>query len=239
VGGAMPDLWNTIQSVYNYRFVLQYQEQFLLGLYHTLVAAGLSLILSFVLGFGVALMRISGRKPLVYAATSYIQIIRSTPLLLQIYIVYFGLPGLFPSLAKMPEIVLGTIALTIHTGAYMAEIIRSGLLSVPRGQREGAIAIGMTTWQQYRYVLLPQGIVNIIPSLLGQTAILIKDTSLLSLITVFDLVSAGMLLNSDLVRPTEGFLTVAAIFFAIYLLMVFFSRFVESRLAGRGWRTFA
>lgn len=235
----MSEFWSAVQSVFNYRFVLQYQDQFLLGIYNTIIAAGLSLILSLTFGFVVALMRISGRKPLVYAATSYIQIIRSTPLLLQIYIVYFGLPSLVPVIGRMPEIVLGTIALTLHTTAYMSEIIRSGILSVPRGQREGAIAVGMTTLQQYRYIILPQGIVNVIPALLGQTAILIKDTSLLSLITVFDIVSAGMLLNSDLVRPNEGFLTVAAIFFLFYLVMVFVSRFVEARLAGRGWRTAA
>ena len=235
----MSDFWSAIQSTYNYRFVLQYQDQFLQGIVNTVIAAGFSLVLSFALGFAVALMKISGRRPLVYFSSSYIQIIRSTPLLLQIYIIYFGLPSLFPIMGRMPEIILGTIALTIHTAAYMAEIIRSGLLSVPRGQREGAIAVGMTTWQQYRYVILPQGIVNTIPALLGQTAILIKDTSLLSLITVFDIVSAGMLLNSDLVRPNEGFLTVAAIFLVFYLLVVFLSGLIERRLAGRGWRTAA
>ncbi len=232
----MQDFWSALQSAYNIRFVLQYREQFLLGLQNSLEAAGASLVLSFALGFAVALMRISGRRPLAWAAASYIQVIRSTPLLLQIYIVYFGLPNLFPVMGKVPEITLGIIALTVHTTAYMAEIIRSGLLSVPRGQREGAIAVGMTNWQQYRYVVLPQAMVNIIPSLLGQTAILIKDTSLLSLITVFDLVSAGMLLNSDMIRPNEGFLTVAAIFLLIYLAMVVVSGAVERRLAGRGWR---
>ncbi len=235
----MPDFWNSIQTVFNYRFVLQYQDEFLLGITNTLIAAGLSLVASVIIGFAIALMKISGRKPLSYLASSYIQIIRSTPLLLQIYIIYFGLPNVFPTLGRAPEILLGTIALTVHQAAYMAEIIRSGLQSVPRGQREGAIAVGMTAWQQYRYVILPQGIVNTIPALLGQSAILIKDTSLLSLITVFDIVSAGMLLNSDLVRPNEGFLTVAAIFFGFYCVMVCFSRFVESRLAGRGWRTAA
>ncbi|SDN40941.1 amino acid ABC transporter permease [Ensifer sp. YR511] len=233
----MPDAWNSIQSVFNFRFILQYQDQFVLGIANTIIAAGISLLASFALGFVIALMKISSRRSLVYTANSYIQVIRSTPLLLQIYIVYFGLPAAFPILGGVPEIALGTIALTVHTAAYMAEIIRSGILSVPRGQREGAIAVGMTTWQQYRYVILPQGIVNTIPALLGQTAILIKDTSLLSLITVFDIVSAGMLLNSDLVRPNEGFLSVAFIFFVFYLAMVGISKVVERRLAGRGWRT--
>jgi len=233
----MADFWSKIQSIYNIRFVLQYHEQFLLGLYHTLVAAGTVLILSLIVGFALALMRISGNRLLTFVASSYIQIIRSTPLLLQIYIVYFGLPALLPFFARLPELVLGIMALTIHSCAYMSEIIRSGLLSIAEGQRRAAMAMGMTRWQQYRYVLLPQAIINIIPALIGQTAILIKDTSLLSLITVFDLVSAGMLLNSDLIRPTEGFMTIAAIFLALYLIMVFLSGWVNRLLAGRGWRT--
>jgi len=232
----MPDIWDKIQSIYNIRFVLQYQEQFLLGLYHTLIAAGLALILSLIIGFMLALMSISGNRLLTLAASSYIQIIRSTPLLLQIYIIYFGLPYLLPFFARLPEIVLGIMALTLHTCAYMSEIIRSGLLSVPQGQRLGAMAMGMTSWQQYAYVIIPQAVINIIPALMGQTAILIKDTSLLSLITVFDLVSAGMLLNSDLIRPTEGFMTIAAIFLSIYLMMVFLSNRVNHFLTGRGWR---
>ena len=232
----MEDFLYAVQSVYNFRIVGQYMDEFARGIGNTVTAAAISLVLSLVLGFVLALMRISGRRLLSYPAAAYIQVIRSTPLLLQIYIVYFGLPAIFPSMGRFPEIVLGIIALTLHTGTYMAEIIRSGLLSVPIGQREGAVAVGMTTFQQYRYVILPQGIVNIIPPLLGQTAILIKDTSLLSLITVFDLVSAGMLLNSDRVRPNEGFLTIAAIYFLIYLLVLYLSRVVEDRLAGRGWR---
>jgi polar amino acid transport system permease protein len=236
MGGVVEDFVSAIQSAYNIRIVGQYVDEFARGVGHTVTAAAFSLVFSLVLGLALALMRISGRRFLSYLAAAYVQIIRSTPLLLQIYIVYFGLPAIFPSMGRLPEIVLGIIALTMHTGAYMAEIIRSGLLSVPNGQREGAIAVGMTTFQQYRYVILPQGIVNIIPALLGQTAILIKDTSLLSLITVFDLVSAGMLLNSDRVRPNEAFLTIAAIYFVIYLLVLFLSRLVEDRLAGRGWR---
>lgn len=232
----MEDFVSAIQSIYNFRIVGQYLDEFARGIGNTVSAAAFSLVFSLFFGLVLALMRISGRRFLSYPASVYIQVIRSTPLLLQIYIVYFGLPAIFPSMGRLPEVILGVIALTLHTGAYMGEIIRSGLLSVPIGQREGAVAVGMSTFQQYRYVILPQGIVNIIPTLLGQTAILIKDTSLLSLITVFDLVSAGMRLNSDRVRPNEAFLTIAAIYFAIYLLVLFFSRMVEERLAGRGWR---
>lgn len=221
-----------IVPFYNYRMVLQYADEFSRGLANTLWAASASLILSIVFGFVLALVRMSGRRWLTLPAAAYTHSIRATPLLLQIYIVYFGLPLLIPATARWSELVLGIIALTVHTTPYMAEIIRSGIVSVPRGQREGAIAVGMTVPQQYRYVVLPQAFVKTLPSMLGQAAILVKDTSLLSLITVFDLVSAGMLLNSERIRPNEGFLSVAVIYLAIYFIMLMLARMAETYLGG-------
>lgn len=222
-----------IASIYNYRIVAQYAHEFMRGGANTISAAAASLLLSIAFGFLVALMRLSGGRVLASAMWTYTQVIRSTPLLIQIYIVYFGLPLLIPSTGRWPEIVLGIIALTIHTTPYMAEIIRSGIVSVPQGQREGAIALGLTPAQQYRLVILPQAFAKILPPLLGQAAILVKDTSLLSLITVFDILSAGMLLNSERIRPNEGFLSVAVIYFLIYLILLALSRMAQRRLSGR------
>lgn len=222
-----------IVSIYNYRIVAQYVDEFMRGGANTIMAAAASLALSIVLGFLVALTRLSGSRILTAAMWNYTQIIRSTPLLIQIYIVYFGLPLLIPPAGKWPEIVLGIIALTIHTTPYMAEIIRSGIVSVPRGQREGAIALGLSPAQQYRLVILPQAFAKTLPPLLGQAAILVKDTtSLLSLITVFDILSAGMLLNSERIKPNEGFLSVAITYLLIYLVLLVLSRAAQRRLAG-------
>src|SRR3546814_7045552 len=93
----------------------------------------------------------------------------------------------------------------------MSEIVRVGIQSVPRGQIEGAKAVGMDFRQRLRYVVLPQAFANTLPPLLGQTAVLIKDTSLLSLIAVFELVAAGVLMNSERIVPNESFLTIAEI----------------------------
>ncbi|MBN9451554.1 MAG: amino acid ABC transporter permease [Bosea sp.] len=221
-----------IVSIYNYRIVAQYVDEFMRGGANTIMAAAASLALSIALGFLVALTRLYGSRILTAAMWNYTQIIRSTPLLIQIYIVYFGLPLLIPPAGKWPEIVLGIIALTIHTTPYMAEIIRSGIVSVPRGQREGAIALGLSPAQQYRLVILPQAFAKTLPPLLGQAAILVKDTSLLSLITVFDILSAGMLLNSERIKPNEGFLSVAIIYLLIYLVLLVLSRAAQRRLAG-------
>ncbi|EKF18304.1 amino acid ABC transporter permease [Nitratireductor pacificus] len=224
-----------IVGVYNFRIVALYADEFARGITNTLLAAGASLALSLILGTLLAALRLSSNRLLSALAEIYIQVIRSTPLLLQIYIVYFALPLLVPATARWPELWIGILALTLHTAPYMAEIIRSGIQSVARGQIEGALAVGMTFRQRAQHIVLPQAFANIMPALLGQTAILVKDTSLLSLITVFDLVAAGMLLNSERIKPNEGFLSVAVIYFAIYLLLLLASRFVERKLAGPAW----
>ncbi|MFV0332679.1 MAG: amino acid ABC transporter permease [Tropicimonas sp.] len=221
-----------LASIYNFRIVAQYADEFARGIANALLAAGASLVLSLVFGFLLALMRLSGRRVMTVPAAIYLQSIRATPLLLQIYIVYFGLPLLIPASARWPELVLGIVALSVHTTPYMSEIIRAGILAVPRGQREAAIAVGMTPAQQYRHVILPLAVARMVAPLLGQVAILVKDTSLLSLITVFDIVSAGMLLNSERILPNEGFMTVAAIYLLIYVVLLGLSRLVERRLGG-------
>lgn len=220
---------------YNFRIVLQYADQLAVGLSNTLLAAGVSLVLSLLLGTLLAFARRSDHALLWRPADAYIQFIRATPLLVQIYLVYFGLPSLLPFTGRWPELWLGIMALTIHTTPYMAEIIRSGINAVPRGQIEGAMAVAMSPRQRMQYVILPQAFTNTLPAMLGQTAILIKDTSLLSAIAVFDLLNAGLLLNSERVRPKEGFLTVAAIYLAIYAVLVIVSRRIELRLGGAAW----
>lgn len=155
--------------------------------------------------------------------------------LVQIYLVYYAVPMLVPGAKGWSEMLLGILAMTLHHAAYMSEIIRVGIESVPRGQIEGAKACGMNYHQRLRYVVLPQAFANTLPPLLGQAAVLIKDTSLLSLITVFELVAAGVQMNSDRIVPTESFLTIAAGYLLIYAVMLMLSRGVSLWLAGPAW----
>ncbi|WP_235489430.1 amino acid ABC transporter permease [Achromobacter sp. DMS1] len=177
----------------------------------------------------------SERAPVWRPVAGYVQFVRATPLLVQIYLVYYAVPALVPGAKAWSEMALGIIALTLHHAAYMSEIIRVGIQSVPRGQIEGAKACGMDYRQRLRYVVLPQAFANILPPLLGQTAVLIKDTSLLSLITVFELVAAGVQMNSDRIVPNEAFLTIAAGYLMIYCVMLLLSRGVSLWLAGPAW----
>jgi polar amino acid transport system permease protein len=220
---------------YNYRIVAQYLGRFGEGLSNTLTAAGVSLVLSLLLGTLVALALLSKRMGLRKPVEGYVAFIRATPLLVQIYLVYYGLPALLPFAKSWNDMYFGIAALTLNSAPYMGEIIRAGIESVPRGQIEGAKAVGMTYGQRMRYVVLPQAFANTLPPLIGQTAVLIKDTSLLSIITVFEFTSAGILLNSERVRPNESFLTIALGYLLIYLLILLLSRGVKQWLAGPAW----
>ena len=220
---------------YNWRIVAQYADEFASGLGNTLIAAGVSLVLSVLVGVPIALAHMSPRGIIWRPVAGYVQFIRSTPLLVQIYLVYYAAPVLIPGAKGWSEMLLGIMAMTLHHAAYMSEIIRVGIESVPRGQIEGAKACGMNYQQRLRYVVLPQAFANTLPPLLGQTAVLIKDTSLLSLITVFELVAAGVQMNSDRIVPNESFLTIAAGYLLIYCVMLLLSKAVSRWLAGPAW----
>jgi polar amino acid transport system permease protein len=226
---------NWILDFYNYRIVEQYLGRFAEGLENTLIAAAVSLVAAILLGTVLAFGRMSSRAILWRPVAGYVEFIRATPLLVQIYLIYYGLPFLIPATRRWSELVLGIIALSLHNAAYMSEIVRAGVASVPRGQIEGGKAVGMSYLQRLRYIVLPQAFANTLPPLLGQTAVLIKDTSLLSIIAVFDFLAAGLLLNSERVRPNESFLTIAVGYLAIYAVMLGLSWMVKRWLAGPAW----
>jgi polar amino acid transport system permease protein len=220
---------------YNYRIVAQYLDRFAAGLSNTLTAAGISLVLSIAFGTFVALALLSRRTILHRPAAGYVAFIRATPLLVQIYLVYYGLPALLPVAKSWNDMYFGIAALVLNSAPYMGEIIRAGIESVPRGQIEGAKAVGMNYAQRMRHIVLPQAFANTLPPLLGQTAVLIKDTSLLSIITVLEFTSAGILLNSERVKPNESFLTIAIGYLLIYLVILLLSRGIKQWLAGPAW----
>ena len=221
-----------VLDFYNYRVVGQYLPEFARGVWSTawisLVALGLALSL----GTVVAIMRMSANPLLWRVAAGYVQAIRSTPLLIQIYLIYFTLPALPILGRRLDEIEGGIIALGLNAGAYMSEIIRAGIESISRGQVEGAMSVGMTYMQRMRHVILPQAFARVAPPLLGQTAVLIKDSSLVSFIGVFELTGAGLVLLNERLMPNEGFLTVAVCYLAIYSAMLAVTGVAQRRLGG-------
>jgi len=162
----------------------------------------------------------------------YIDAVRATPLLAQLYFLYFGLPRLG---ILLPEMLIGVIALSLNSGAYIAEIIRSGILSIQRGQVEASISSGMTYLQRMRLIILPQALRPTISPLIGQAIVLVKDSSLLSLISVVELTRAGQRIAVERFMPVEGLVATALAYLVLYyllkLLAGLWSR--QNRLPGR------
>ena len=212
---------------FNFRVILEYMPLYLQCFTATLWLSALSLLGAILVGIIACAMRLSQSRFFRYMAGIYIESIRSTPLLAQLYFFYFGLPSLG---VMMPEWVTGVIALTLNSGAYYAEIIRAGIQAISYGQIEAGLSSGLSYFQRMRYIILPQALGMTIRPMLGQAIVLVKDSSLLSLISIMELTRAGQLLTSDRFMPVEGFLTTAAFYLVIYYMLKAFSNWSEKRL---------
>ena len=216
-GGAHPQkLEGTMLVDFNFRIIFEYLPLFLTGLRSTFFISLVSISLALVTGVIACACRISGIKILKYPAIAFIEIIRSTPLLVQIYFLYFGLPTLG---LRVPEIQTGIIALMLNSGAYIAEIIRAGITSVDQGQLEAGTASGLNYIQRMRFIILPQALGVTVPPLLGQSIVLVKDSALLSLISVMELTRCGQTMTSERFMPAEAFFTVAFFYMCIYFCL--------------------
>jgi len=217
-------------ETFNFRVILEYMPLYMQCFMATLWLSGLSLLGAILVGIISCAMRLSESWPLRRIAGIYIESIRSTPLLAQLYFLYFGLPSIG---LMLPEWVTGVIALTLNSGAYYAEIIRAGIQAIPYGQIEAGTSSGLNYFQRMRYIILPQALGMTIRPMLGQAIVLVKDSSLLSLISIMELTRAGQLLTSDRFMPAEGFLTTAAFYLVIYYMLKSFSSWSEKRLIFR------
>lgn len=198
---------------FSFRTIGEYLPLFGQGLVTTVWLSVISFAGALLVGILLCAMNLQRSRALRMPAKAYIDVVRATPLLVQLYFLYFGLPRLG---IILPELVVGVLALSLNSGAYVAEIIRAGILSIPRGQVEASIASGMSYLQRMRLVILPQAFKVTIPPLLGQAIVMVKDSALLSLISVAELTRAGQLLASDRFMPAEGFITVAAFYLLLY-----------------------
>ena len=217
-------------ETFNFRIILEYMPLFLSCFLATLWLSGAGLLGALGMGILACGMRIGRFKLLSRMAYVYIESIRSTPLLVQLFFFYFGLPSLG---LRMSEAATGILALTLNSGAYMAEIIRAGVQSIPHGQVEAAVSSGLNYFQRMRFVILPQAIGVTLPPMLGQAIVLVKDSALLSLISIAELTRAGQILTSERFMPAEGFLTTAVLYLAIYYALKGLSDWCQKRLIFR------
>lgn len=203
------------------RIAMTKMPVFLDGAGITLQLAAWTVILGSFFGILVALMRLSKIRPIRWISTAYVEFLRGTPLLVQVLIVYFGLPQLG---IKMPRMTAGIVALTINSAAYMSEIVRSGIQAVDHGQTEAARSLGMTSVQTMLYVILPQAIKNILPAVGNEFVVIIKESSILYTIGIYELTYQANKLASTNYRYLETLMISALIYFVL--------TFVTSQLLG-------
>ncbi len=222
---------SVIANNFTYFMVGRFPDGPLGGLGLTLYLAVTACILSFFGGLILGLLSLSRRRLIRYPTLAFINLLRSMPLLMVIFWMYFLLPAF---LGKVPETQTVIIALTLFTSAYMSRIVAAGVEGVPRGQTEAALSTGLSHAQTMLYVVLPQGLRNMIPSFVNQFVSLIKDTSLAFIVGVSELTHVGTQINNrDMAYPTEIFVFVALVYFLLCFAFTSLSRWLEHRLSWR------
>ena len=203
------------------QIVQNYWEQLLLALGQTLLLTLLSLFFAFIIGLIFGIMNVVKVKPLNIIATIYVDGVRGVPLIVLAFFTYFGIPMFIRNMGvagfRLDALTAGTIALSMNAGAYMAEIFRAGILSVDKGQMEAARSLGLGYGKSMQKVILPQAIRTMIPSIINQFIISLKDTSILSVIGFPELTKAGNIIaaiNFD----TFGVWSVIAIMYMIVIV---------------------
>ncbi|PLC59039.1 amino acid ABC transporter permease [Photobacterium carnosum] len=204
-----------------------YPGDLLEGLMVTLKISSISLICTVVIGFITALLRMSNSIVGRGLARGYIEVIRSTPLLVQIYLLYF----VFGPVLGIDRTSTAILALSLFQGAYSAEIFRAGLQGIPRGQREAAESLGLSQIDSYRFVVIPQMFRKIIPPLTNEAVSLVKNSSIVSIMAIFDLTTEGRNIVADTAMPFEVWFTVAAIYLCITLTLSALAVWLERRLS--------
>ncbi|MGI8424830.1 MAG: amino acid ABC transporter permease [Chloroflexota bacterium] len=220
VTAARPSFGAAISQARNYEFLLQ-------GLAVTIQLAILSLLLALALGVLFGVLRVVPLAPLRLLGTTYVEFFRNTPLLVQMYFAFFGLPWLG---VRLPGFQAAFLALGVYTGAFVAEVVRAGILSVSRGQLEAARSLGLNYAQMMRYVVLPQAFATTVPPLGNLAIAMTKNTSIASAIAVPDVMYNGSILNSRTFATYEIFAAVGAAYLALTLPMSYVVNRLERRL---------
>jgi len=195
------------------------------GLMVTFRISGISLLLAFIIGLATALSRLSNSFAARILARVYLEAIRNTPLLIQLFFIYFVL-GPVLGISRMASAIL---ALSLFEGAYASEIFRAGIVSIRRGQWEAAYSLGLSTFDTYYCVVLPQAIRRILPPLTSQAISLIKDSALVSTIAIYDLTMQAQAVIAETFLTFELWFTVAGMYLAVTVTLSFFVHWMEHR----------
>jgi polar amino acid transport system permease protein len=199
----------------------------LYGLVVTLKVSAVSLLVSSLFGLLTAICRLSDSFSARALARTYLELIRNTPLLVQLFFIYF----VFAPMVGMERFPSAVLALSLFEGAYASEIIRAGILAVPQGQWEAAKSIGLPPYRIYRHVILPQALRQMTPPLVSQAVSLVKDSALVSTIAIYDLTMKGQEIIAETYLVFELWFTIAAMYLILTLALSLFTYVLEKHLA--------
>jgi len=225
----------------NFTFLEKYWPYYLIGAKNTVILALFAVIIGVVIGMFLAICRIGKNRALRLGATAYIEFIRGTPLLVQLFIIYYGLQAIgirFPDIPFMSgllginfaDFMAGVITMGINSGAYVGEIFRAGIQSVDNGQTEAARSLGLSYNKTLRYVVIPQAIRNVMPALGNEFVVVIKESSIVSIIGIADLMYKANTVRGNTFQPFEPLLVAAAVYFALTFPLSKFLARVERRM---------
>ena len=203
-------------------------DTYLEGFKNTIFASLIGLIGSFVIGVIVAVMRIAPIKPLNWIGTAYVEFIRNIPLLIIAFFFYVGLPAVGVTLSGF---VAGTISLSIYTASFIAEAIRAGIQSVPKGQMEAARSSGLSYLQAMKTIILPQAIKIVIPPIGNQFINLVKNSSILGIIAGLDLMYFGDIVSSHTFVTFDVYIFVGIFYLVLTIPLSLGAGYLEKRLA--------
>ena len=214
---------------WSFHFLWQYQALIAKGIGVTLGFTALTVVLGLLVGMVIALGRMTKRRWLAAPLVALVELFRCTPVLVQLIWVYYALPVLIGLELSPAEAAIITLAL--YGGAFYAEIIRGGIVSIELGQWDAAYALGLRTWQLMLKVILPQAMRRMLPPLVNQSIMQLKNTSLVSVLAVPDILYQGQLITSATYRPLETYTMVAVVYFAILYPLTWLATQMERKLA--------
>lgn len=214
-----------------FEYVGQCMPQLTLGLKLTLQMTVFSLILAVVVGMVMCLFSISKVKPLNWISGIYLSLIRGTPLMVQAFFIYFGITGALH--IQITSFSAAILVLCLNAGAYLSEIFRSGIAAVNKGQMEAARSLGLPYGVAMRKIILPQAIRIVIPSVLNQFIITLKDTSILSVIGCGELMRQGQLIVSRNYQSFQTYAIVAVMYYVVVIVLTKAFQLVERRLSNK------
>lgn len=221
-------------------WVAEYLPDFIDGIVITLKLLSLSIIIGMALAIPIGLVQVTGPRWLAWPARAFCTVIRGTPLLIQLWLLYYGLGSLFPMIPEIRESFLWPIlrdafpyallAFSLSVAGYEGEVMRGAFKGVPKGELEAGRAFGMGRFTLLRRIWLPRALQNVLPTLAGEFVLTLKSTPLAATITVFDVYGVGTVVRQETYRVYEPLLLVAGIYICLTAVIVVFFRWLEARV---------